>query len=473
MKDANDNSPIQGDMTMIDTDIAPADMAPKVQKQHYNTYPLFVFLVLLTATLLNGMDISEFTGAAGVIGRELHLSIGDIGTLTSAFTIFLTVSIIPLGLWADRAKRSHVIAACLAVWSLATAITGLAGNFAGLFVTRSLTGIGEAGYQPAGNSLVGDTFKEDQRGKVMSWLSLAAVIGPLLGLVLGGVIAGLSVGSWRLVFLVTGIPGLVLAFFAWRLREPARQTTGRLPNLAEQGTLKSQYVVAQMRNLLQIRSFLCLIIIGILTTFTSTALQVFFPILLQQHDTFGMTSGQAGSYAGLILGPTAIVGVLLGGYVADWLTHRYAAARLLIIIFSVFLVIPLNILSLLSANTHNLVLFSAILIPTFFINTLHLAPLTAAFLDVVPSESRASAIAISTFIQRILGSAAAPLLIGSLAGLFDPTGMHFLSSTAGHDIILALICTCPLAFVCAGIAGLISLRWIRADLAVAQEGSPT
>ncbi len=463
---------------MIDTDSTPAETtptastAPMAQKQRRNTYPLYVFLILLLATLLNGLDSSEFTGASGVIGRELHLSIGNIGALASAFTIFLTISIIPLGLWADRAKRSHVIAACLAVWSLATAATGLAGNFIGLFVTRSITGIGEAGYQPAGNSLVGDTFREDQRGKVISWLTLAAVIGPLLGMVLGGVIAGLSSGSWRLAFLVTGIPGLILAFFAWRLREPARKTTGRLQNLDAQSTLQAGYVIAQLRSLLRIKSFVCLVIIGILTTFTATALQTFFPILLQQHDTFGMTSGQAGSYAGLVLGPTAIVGVILGGYLADWLTHRYATARLLIIIVSVFLVIPLNIASLLSANTHNLVLFSAILIPTFFINTLHLAPLGAAFLDVVPSESRASAIAISTFIQRILGSAAAPLLIGSLAGFFDPTGLHFLSSTAGHDIILAIICTCPLAFVCAGIVGLLGLRWIRADLANAQEGSP-
>src|SRR5437868_188345 len=143
--------------------------------------------------------------------------------LASAFTIFLTISVIPIGLWADRAKRSHVIAACLTVWSLATALTGLAGNFIGLFLTRTFTGIGEAGYGPAGNSLVGDTFQEDQRGKVMSWLTLAGVIGPLVGLVLGGVIAGLAAGSWKLVFLVTGIPGLILAVFAWRLREPVRR----------------------------------------------------------------------------------------------------------------------------------------------------------------------------------------------------------------------------------------------------------
>lgn len=358
----------------------------------------------------------------------------------------MTVSIIPLGLWADRAKRSHVIAACLGVWSLATTLTGLAGNFIALFLTRTFTGIGEAGYVPAGYSLVGDVFKEDQRGKVMSWLSLASVIGPLAGLVLGGVIAGLAAGSWRWAFLITGIPGLVLAFFAWRLREPVRHTTGRLPGVADHGTLKTQYVLAQLRNLVRIKTFVCLVIIGVLTTFTATALQTYFPILLQQHDTFGMTSGQAGTYAGLVLGPIAIVGVLLGGYLADWLTRRYAGARLLIIIVSCLLVLPLNIASLLLANTHNLVLFSAIMIPAFFINTLHLAPLAAAFLDVVPSESRASAVAISTFIQGILGRAVAPLAIGMLAGFFDPTGLHFLHNLAGHDLILALICTCPPAF---------------------------
>ncbi len=292
-----------------------ADSRPTQTRQ--SSRPLYIFFLLLAATLLNGLDSSEFTGAANVIARDLHLTINDIGMLASAFTLFITISAIPLGLLADRAKRSHVIGACLAFWSLATALTGLATNFIVLFLTRALTGIGEAGYFPAGNSLVGDVYKEEQRGKVMSWLSLASVIGPLGGLVLGGVVAGLAPGSWRLVFLITGIPGIVLAFFAWRLREPVRHTTGMLPSAEASGTWNTHYVLAQFRNLLRIKTFVCLLVIGVLTTFTSTALQTYFPILLQQHDTFGMTSGQAGSYAGLILGPTAIVGVILGGYLAD------------------------------------------------------------------------------------------------------------------------------------------------------------
>src|SRR5579864_4933365 len=162
---------------MMNTDLASnKTITTQLSQNSKRRYQLSVFFVLLVATLLNGLDSSEFTGASTVIARDLHLSINDIGILASAFTILLTISAIPLGLWADRAKRSRVIAACLAVWSLATTLTGMAGNFIVLFLTRAFTGIGEAGYAPAGNSLVGDVFREDQRGKVLSWLSLAAVI---------------------------------------------------------------------------------------------------------------------------------------------------------------------------------------------------------------------------------------------------------------------------------------------------------
>ncbi len=113
------------------------------------------------------------------------------------------------------------------------------------------------------------------------------------------------------------------------------------------------------------------------------------------------------------------------------------------------------------------------MIPAFFINTLHLAPLAAALLDVVPSESRASAVAISLFIQRILGSAFAPLLIGMLAGYFDSTGLHFLHNAAGRDIVLALVCTCPLAFAGAGITSIIGLRWIPTDRSAAGGEHPS
>ncbi len=122
----------------IETDTN-TDVHTTLTPKYQSSRPLYIFFLLLAATLLNGLDSSEFTGAANVIARDLHLTINDIGILASAFTILITISAIPIGLLADRAKRSHVIGACLAVWSLATALTGLATNFIALFLTRTLT----------------------------------------------------------------------------------------------------------------------------------------------------------------------------------------------------------------------------------------------------------------------------------------------------------------------------------------------
>jgi MFS family permease len=87
----------------IETNTNPdADTRPTQKSQ--SSRPLYIFFLLLAATLLNGLDSSEFTGAANVIARDLHLTISDIGMLASAFTLLITISAIPLGLLADRAS---------------------------------------------------------------------------------------------------------------------------------------------------------------------------------------------------------------------------------------------------------------------------------------------------------------------------------------------------------------------------------
>ena len=83
-------------------------------------------------------------------------------------------------------------------------------------------GIGEAGYYPAGTALLSDYFSRTKRAQVMSRWTAGSLIGLMIGFIAGGVVAGLGYGMWRLAFLFTGIPGLVLAFLAYRLREPRR-----------------------------------------------------------------------------------------------------------------------------------------------------------------------------------------------------------------------------------------------------------
>lgn len=424
-------------------------------------YAWYVFIVLFLATLFNALDSNVFTSAAPVIARELHLGISSIGFLTGAFTIFLTISIIPVGLWADRTRRSYVIAACLAVWSLATTLTALAGNFFSIFLTRMFTGIGEAGYSPAGNSLVADLFSKKQTPRILSWLALATLIGAIAGIVAGGVIAGLGRGTWHLAFLFTGIPGLLLAICAWRMREPARKQAKTSAESSAYSGIRLAQLPQQLRALASSKALICVTIYGVMVEFTSVGLQTYFPTLLQQRDTFGLSSGQAAAFAGLALGPTALIGVIFGGYLASWLRRRYQSANFLLCVVSTIITAPLNLITLLVILTHNLVLFTIVMLPSFLANTTHIGPLSAAVLDIAPKDQRASTVAIFLFIVRILGTALAPIAIGVLSSALNPNGQDFAHSLAGHDLTLALLLTCPIIFIIASTAGVIGLRLMR------------
>src|SRR5229473_4221750 len=205
------------------SDVAPrADADLGVPRQSSSRYANYVFIIMFAISFLNYLDRNVFSAAANVIGTELHLRIDQLGFIAFGFTIVYTLGTVPLGIWADRAKRKNVVAVCVSIWSLATAFTALANSFVALFVSRMVLGIGEAGYFPAGTALMSDYFSRTRRSRIMSWWSVGQLVGILIGFVIGGELAGIFVGSWRLAFVFTGIPGLFLAFLAWKLREPRR-----------------------------------------------------------------------------------------------------------------------------------------------------------------------------------------------------------------------------------------------------------
>ncbi len=458
---------------------SPGTIIPTTKRITKN-YAGYVFFVLFCINFLNYVDRYILIGASTVIAKELHFGIDGIGYLASAFLIVSLVATLPLGIWADRAKRKTVIWVCVATWSAITALTGLSWNFASLLITRMGLGIGEAGYSPASGAMLADYFRRAVRACVLSWWWTSALLGTTGGIIIGGIVAGLGLGMWRWSFVWTGLAGLLFALLVLVMREPRR-------NEADEETWASDAARAphgvsttpesvQVRkalplySLLRVKSFIVLTVVWLFTSFNVGASATYLPTLLQQNDTFGFSSGVAALYTGIGFAVAGIIGVVMGGYVSDALRRRYPGARVLICGIGLLIGAPAYALAVFGAVNHNLIVFTIFFLLATLLNQMYIGPSNAAILDVVPSVIRASALAVSGFASSLLGGAFAPSIVGFLAGLFDPThGQHFLHNTAGQDLTLALLVTCVPCLFLAGILGIIGARWVKADMLVAEQ----
>jgi MFS transporter, Spinster family, sphingosine-1-phosphate transporter len=438
-----------------------------------SSYTLYVFWVMFAVSFLNYLDRYVFVGATNKMALEMGFHLDGIGSVISAFQIVYTLSTVPFAIWADRTKRKDVVTVCLALWSLMAVLIAFSANFAMLLTLLLLLGIGQAGYFPAASALMGDYFKREERSRVLSWWSLAQLFGILGGFALGGVLSGLFFGGWRLAFVIAGVPGLFLLFLTWRLREPRRNQADEssskdapLDDATIQSLPLSGNVIAQFKLLLHIKSLRALIAMQIFAFFVLSVSTSFLPTYLQQQDTFGFSSGVAGLYSGVVLVLAGMVGLVIGGYLADRLGKRYPGARIQVCGLGFLLSAPAFALTI---TARTVLPFTLFFVLTAALLAMYTGPSMAATQDVVPPALRASAIALSLLIAHLLGDTFSPLLVGLLANAFDPThGQHFAHATAGHELSLALLITCTPALVLAGLIGLFGARWMKADSAAAQ-----
>jgi MFS family permease len=247
------------------------------------------------------------------VRADLGLNDTEIGLLVGlAFAVFYSIAGFPLARFADRGSRRNLVSVALAVWSAMTAICGFTRSFVELFVARIGVGIGEAGCAPAAQSLIGDYFPPERRGRALSIYQLGVPIGIFIGSVVGGTLA--EYFEWRTVFLIFGIPGLALALITRLfLKEPAR---GQAEGLVDTGVEPIGVVVRffwgrpAMRHIL-IAATLHTLALGAQVTFN-------FTFLTRAH---GLSSSEAGLVIGFLTGVFGVAGTYAGG----WLGDRFGA----------------------------------------------------------------------------------------------------------------------------------------------------
>jgi MFS family permease len=193
-----------------------------------------VILLCAAAMALAFMDRQILPLFVEQIRADLKISDVQFALLTGlAFSIFYGLCGVPIGRLVDSRPRPVILGVGLAVWSAATAATGLCRSFAQVFVARMAVGVGETTVSPASQSMATDLFLGRGLARAISTVSIGVGIGQGAALLLGGALAkaagkGVSlpiVGSlhpWQFAFLVLGLPGLVLAPIMLAVRDPKR-----------------------------------------------------------------------------------------------------------------------------------------------------------------------------------------------------------------------------------------------------------
>jgi MFS family permease len=405
----------------------------------------FAFTVLFAVNVLNYADRYVLSAVLPSIKHTFHMSDFEGGLLISSFLIVYAVATLPLGLWADRGIRKNIVALCVGIWSIATTLAGFTSNLLQLFSMRSILGIGEAGYGPASLSLLGDFFSSTRRGRVLSFWSIGTLIGAAIGVSLGGKIAD-SLG-WRWAFYIVGIPGLIAAFLALRIREPARGVYDYEENgeaVSSHGTFGSDFWHT-FKALLHIPTYWVLVLAFVFSFFTIGGTSFWLTTYLTRD--FGLSLTVGGTIAGIMLIASGLIGTVLGGWIADFVQRRRPEGRLFTSMLGFLIGAPLVMVALF---IHTLPLFIGVFILAGISLNFCTGPLNAVIQDIIAPHMRATAVGLALLLAHLLGDAAAPTFIGLISD----------HSTLGT----ALISTAPTFLFFAGLVCLLGLRTVGRDM---------
>ena len=168
--------------------------------------------VVAVAFLMEQLDATIIVTAIPAMANSLDVTPLAMNLAITTYILTLAMFIPVSGWFADRFGARRIFALSLFIFTLGSVLCGLAVNFPMLIATRALQGFGGAMMTPVGRLILIRSFPRSQLVTAMTYMTLPAIIGPLVGPVLGGVLT--TYLSWRWIFYVNlpfGIIGMVMA----------------------------------------------------------------------------------------------------------------------------------------------------------------------------------------------------------------------------------------------------------------------
>jgi predicted MFS family arabinose efflux permease len=392
-------------------------------------YTNYIFLLLFLLYMFDYIDRVIVSSMFTSIQKDLGITNTQSGLLVSAVYWSIVVLTIPISVLVDRWSRRKTIGIMAFLWSIATALCALTGNYTQLLFARILIGVGEAGYAPGGTAMISGLYPQEKRAQMMGLWNASIPLGSAIGVALGGIIA--SHWGWKHAFGLVAIPGMVIAILFFFIKDYKTVDLSISQGKAPRKKMKAQDVYHEFIN----KPSLIYTILGIASVvFVTTAMLTWLSKYFQ--SALALTEKMAGLRASLVM-LLAIIGAPLGGYLSDLWRNQNPRARLLFPTLSTALSAVL--LSIAFYFTSGL--FQYIVLLIFGISVMAFIPAAATVTqDVVHAGLRAVSYSFAVFAQNLVGASIAPVAIGVLIDATNiETAMNILPAILGIGALLFFV----------------------------------
>lgn len=415
-------------------------------------YQWYVLGLLTVIYVFNLIDRSIVSILQEPIRQELGLTDSQLGALTGlAFALFYATLAVPIARFADRGRRTLVIALSIGLFSLMTGLCGVASGFTALLIFRIGVGVGEAGGVPPAVSVISDYFPANKRGTAMAIYGFGPPVGLMLGVFAGGWLNEYL--GWRSAFYFVGAAGFVLAPVAYlTLRELPRgfsdRVAGRPPEPADVPTL-----IQVIRTIWGLRSFRHLAIGGAAHAYAIYSMINWNPpFYIRVHE---LGTAEVGTFIGLLAGIAGGLGTVLGGTIADRLGTRDTRWYMWLPGVAMLLSVPAALAQYLVADAY---VSFAIAGASYFLLSVYIGPFIATAQSLVVASMRATTQAVILMVFNIFGLSLGPFFTGMLSDALN------FQAGLGADSLRYALCLAVLFNLWAAFHFIRGAVFLRADM---------
>ena len=369
--------------------------------------------VLTVAYTVSFIDRQIMALMVEPIRRDLGISDTQISLLIGlAFALFYTVLGIPIARLADRFNRKVIITTGIVVWCAMTAFCGLSKNYIQLFLARVGVGVGEAALGPSALSMMSDYFPRERRGRAIAVYNMGITLGSGLAMILGGHLIDYVLNTprihvplagelypWQAVFILVGLPGLVVALAMLTIREPARRERMQAAGGGDQLPLPVVVSFLTARWRMYLTHFFGMSTVAML----AYAMFAWIPTMFIR--TWGWKISQIGLAYGIVTLVAGPLSAMLSAWLGEKLARQHQDAHMRAVVWTLFMALCGAVLTTLMPSPWLAVLM---LVPVSVGTTAATASGLSALMTIAPNQMRAQVSALYYLVVNVVGLTVGP-----------------------------------------------------------------